>query len=221
VDAGTVVELRAVTATSGDAGAAQAAVSGQWQMRRGYRCLLASPDSDICVETVQGETAYFKAPTEGELNMAGIQFLPDSPPHVPVHTTVVSQPPGYIPINGFGKPELQPILDNLLAYMKTRCIGAAVLGVSYFGQPVGVWGLGKTFGRDSSTIFDPKCGTDADDPHVPSAPNTGNQMGIMIGSVSKTVTWATARWTFKNEWLLLDSRVVELAKSYNQIFVIV
>jgi hypothetical protein len=217
VDAGSVVELHAVPSPREGASAAGMTAGGQWQLRRGDGCLLSSPASESCVDSVEGATAFFKAPTEGELNMAGIQFVPADSPNAPVFGTVISQPPGYIPVNGFGKPELQPILDQMLDFMKTRCIGAGVLGVSYYGQPVGVWGLGKTFGRASSTIFDPKCGTDSDDPHFPSAPNTGNQMGIMIGSVSKTVTWAAARWAFKQALAAWDTDLDVEAMSSSQL----
>ena len=222
IEAGSVVELSAVISQNIEASAAQVTVPGVWSIGRGNGCLLASPDSQTCEETVQGDKVWFKSfvidgNADPQLRSAEIQFVETAGAQAPVHATVLSQPPGYIPINGFGRPEVQPILDRLIEYMKTRCIGAAVLGVGYYGKPVGVWGLGKTYGRASSVIFDPTCGTDGDDPHYPSAPNTGNQMGIMIGSVSKTVTWATARWTVKNALAAWDTDVDVAALSNSQL----
>jgi hypothetical protein len=48
-----------------------------------------------------------------------------------------------IPVTGSGDAQLQPILQSLTEFMRHRCVGAAVLGVSVKGKPVGVWGLGR------------------------------------------------------------------------------
>jgi hypothetical protein len=56
-----------------------------------------------------------------------------------------------IPVTGSGDAQLQPILQSLTTFMRHRCIGAAVLGVSIKGKPVGVWGLGRMKGRPTNT----------------------------------------------------------------------
>ncbi|MFN2201568.1 MAG: calcium-binding EGF-like domain-containing protein, partial [Caldilineaceae bacterium] len=205
-----VVELSASSVAPQDASTAAVNANTRWEIEHGYGCLLPTRDATECLDTVEGSNVFFKAPPGDGLNETGLRVttFDDGGGVIDIGgATVMAQPPGYIPINGWGKPELQPILDQMLSFMKTRCVGAAVLGVAYYGKPVGVWGLGKTYGRASSTIFDDACGPDEADPHYPAAPNMGNQMGIMIGSVSKTVTFATARWALKDALDLWDKDV--------------
>ncbi|MBD0364178.1 MAG: hypothetical protein ICV55_15620, partial [Coleofasciculus sp. C3-bin4] len=52
-----------------------------------------------------------------------------------------------IPLTGSGDTQLEPILQSLTEFMRHRCVGAAVLGVSVKGKPVGIWGLGRMNGR--------------------------------------------------------------------------
>ncbi|MEG4535292.1 hypothetical protein [Microcoleus sp. D2_18a_D3] len=62
-----------------------------------------------------------------------------------------------IPVSGSGDAQLQPILQSLTEFMRHRCVGAAVLGVSVKGKPVGVWGFGRMKGRPTNN-WNPACG---------------------------------------------------------------
>ena len=98
-----------------------------------------------------------------------------------------------IPITGSGDPQLEPILQSLTEFMRHRCVGAAVLGVSVKGKPVGVWGLGRMNGR-STNNWDAACG---DDMNAPLAPVVPPNTPMRIGSISKPVTFAMVRWALK------------------------
>ena len=99
-----------------------------------------------------------------------------------------------IPVTGSGDAQLQPILQSLTTFMRHRCIGAAVLGVSIKGKPVGVWGLGRMKGR-STNNWNPACG---DDMNAPLAPTVAADTPMRMGSISKPVTFAMVRWALKN-----------------------
>lgn len=77
--------------------------------------------------------------------------------------------------------------------MRHRCVGAAVLGVSVKGKPVGVWGLGRMNGRPTNN-WDAACG---DDMNAPLAPVVPPNTPMRIGSISKPVTFAMVRWALK------------------------
>ncbi|MEG5172617.1 serine hydrolase [Microcoleus sp. B3-D7] len=98
-----------------------------------------------------------------------------------------------IPISGSGDAQLQPILQSLTEFMRHRCVGAAVLGVSVKGKPVGVWGLGRMKGRPTNN-WNPACG---DDMQAPLAPPVAADTPMRMGSISKPVTFAMVRWTLK------------------------
>jgi hypothetical protein len=98
-----------------------------------------------------------------------------------------------IPISGSGDAQLQPILQSLTTFMRHRCIGAAVLGVSVKGKPVGVWGLGRMKGRPTNN-WNPACG---DDMQAPLAPIVPANTPMRMGSISKPVTFAMVRWALK------------------------
>jgi len=55
-----------------------------------------------------------------------------------------------IPVSGTGEARLQPLKQSLTEFMRHRCVGAAVLGVSVKGKPVGVWGCDRMKGRPTN-----------------------------------------------------------------------
>ena len=63
-----------------------------------------------------------------------------------------------IPVSGTDDARLQPLKQSLTEFMGHRCVGAAVLGVSVKGKPVGVWGFGRMKGRPTNN-WNPACGT--------------------------------------------------------------
>jgi len=68
-----------------------------------------------------------------------------------------------IPISGSGDAQLQPLKLSLTEFMRHRCVGAAVLGFSVKGKPLGVWGLGHMKGR-STNNWNPACGDEMQAP---------------------------------------------------------
>ncbi|MGL5065996.1 MAG: serine hydrolase [Microcoleus sp.] len=98
-----------------------------------------------------------------------------------------------IPISGSGNAQLQPILQSLTTFMRHRCVGAAVIGISVKGKPVGVWGLGRIKGRPTNN-WNPACG---DDMQAPLAPIVPADTPMRMGSISKPVTFAMVRWALK------------------------
>jgi Beta-lactamase len=98
-----------------------------------------------------------------------------------------------IPVSGSGDAQLQPIVQSLTEFMRHRCVGAAVLGVSVKGKPVGVWGLGRMKGR-STNNSNPACG---DEMEAPLSAIVPADTPMRIGSISKPVTFAMVRWALK------------------------
>lgn len=98
-----------------------------------------------------------------------------------------------IPVSGSGDAQLQPIVQSLTEFMRHRCVGAAVLGVSVKGKPVGVWGLGRMKGR-STNNSNPACG---DDMKAPLSAIVPADTPMRAGSISKPVTFAMVRWALK------------------------
>ncbi|MEG4281834.1 hypothetical protein QUB68_01790 [Microcoleus sp. A006_D1] len=98
-----------------------------------------------------------------------------------------------IPVSGSGDAQLQPILQSLTEFMRHRCIGAAVLGVSVKGKPVGVWGLGRMKGRSTNNA-NPACG---DEMQAPLSAIVPADTPMRMGSISKPVTFAMVRWALK------------------------
>ncbi|MEG4804795.1 hypothetical protein QUB63_29740 [Microcoleus sp. ARI1-B5] len=98
-----------------------------------------------------------------------------------------------IPVSGSGDAQLPPILQSLTEFMRHRCVGAAVLGVSVKGKPVGVWGLGRMKGR-STNNSNPACG---DDMQTPLSAIVPADTPMRMGSISKPVTFAMVRWALK------------------------
>ena len=218
VEQGETVQLIAVPAAGNEpvasAEIAQNGVKGTWSIVGGEGCLLATRDAAACLPQVVGTQAFFRAPLGvAPVSMTTFQFTPECCADAPVVQTVIVQPPGTIPVTGWGSPALQPLLQEVMEYMVEHCVGAGVVGVSYYGKPVGIWGLGKNYGRASSAILDPACGDNATDPHYPAAPNITTQTPMQLGSVSKIITFSVARWAFKERLQELDTDVVTVALS--------
>ncbi len=98
-----------------------------------------------------------------------------------------------IPVSGSGDAQLQPILQSLTEFMRYRCVGAAVLGVSVKGKPVGIWGLGRMKGR-STLNANPACG---DDMQTALSAIVPADTPMRMGSISKPVTFAMVRSALK------------------------
>lgn len=212
---GDVISMQANA--TGVQAAGRGAVRGTWQIVTGEGCLRSSRDTDDCLTEFIGDVVFFQAPADvATLATTTVHFVPAAG-GPPIAQTVLTQPPGYIPVNGYGRPELEPVLEALDQFMKDHCIGAATIGVSHYGQPVGVWGLGKVHGRASSTIFNPECPDDTIDPHYPAAPNVTYDMPFPIGSVSKNVAYAVGRWAIKGGLQAHDTDLDLIALSQSRL----
>lgn len=155
-----------------------------------------------CQQTLEGlATVVFRAPASGEaLGLTEITAAPvDGGATAPGVKTIVYTAPGAIPVTGQGHADLQPILRALSAFMDYRCIGGGVIGVSYFGKPVGIWGLGRMDGR-ASLNSRPQCGNATQNPYYPNAPLVQPTTPFRLGSISKSVTAAIGRRAVKQTW---------------------
>lgn len=201
--AGAVVELQAKA--PGVQAASSSAANGVWQVVQGEGCLLPSRDATACQSQLTGANVFFRAPAAvTALQATVVQFTPAAG-GAPVQDTVFTQPPAAIPVNGYGRPQLAPILAALEQFMQDHCVGSGTIGIARYGQPVGVWGLGKVHGRAASDILNPNCPGDEVDPHYPQAPNITYDMPFPIGSVSKSVTYAVGRWALKERLQGVDT----------------
>ncbi len=193
--AGDVVELSAQSAVVNAAD--QPNANGTWRIVQGEGCLRTSREATDCQSELTGESVLFEAAASvAALETTLVKFEPAGG-GAAVETTVLTQPPGSIPIHGFGPPALEPALAAVEQFMQESCVGAGTIGISRYGIPVGVWGLGKIHGRASSTIFNPECPSDAIDPHYPTVPNIKYDSPFPIGSVSKSVSYAVGRWAIQ------------------------
>lgn len=117
----------------------------------------------------------------------------------PAATSLILTIPGGIPITGQGHANLQPILTALSDYMYNRCIGAGVIGISFYGKPIGIWGLGRMDGR-ASLNSRPACGNDTQNPFYPDAPWVQPTTPFRMGSIGKSVTMAIGRHVASQAW---------------------
>ena len=78
-------------------------------------------------------------------------------------------------------------------FMKWRCVGAGTLAIAYKGRRVYKRGFGRMRGRASETLYE-GCGDDESNPYDPDAPLVQPDTPMLIGSLSKAVTAAVARW---------------------------
>ena len=95
---------------------------------------------------------------------------------------------------------MQPVLDIISRFMRQRCIGAASLGISRYGYPLAVYGLGRKDGRAAANWHD-YCG---DDEGEPLAEPIDNETPFRYGSANKPITFATLRYVLKERLADLD-----------------
>ncbi|MGD2109537.1 MAG: serine hydrolase, partial [Phycisphaerae bacterium] len=116
---------------------------------------------------------------------------------------------GGIPTTGQANAAFKPLDDMMRSFMRKRCVGAAVLGVSFFGKVVHLRGFGNLSGAPTD---DPdyleECGDvyDVSDfyPDLPLPPPTPVQPNtpFRIASCSKTVGAAVLRKVIRESGLL-------------------
>ena len=178
----------------------------RWRVAGGEGCFV-DPLTLKCGETASGPQAVFRAPPSGDdVGMTQVDVVAmgmPGPPGPSGSTTVIWVPPGHIPITGAGAAYLQPILSALSRFMRFRCVGGGMIGIARYGQPIGVWGLGRMNGRSSLDEY-PGCGDSTVDPYDASSSNVQPDTPFRIGSISKSVTAAVTRWTLKKMWTNLD-----------------
>ena len=121
-------------------------------------------------------------------------------------------PPGAIKTTGQSHAIFKPFDDNIKRFMRYRCIGGAVLGISIFGKPVYVRGYGNLSGAPTNDLaYLSACGDTFNvsgllpghplPPPKEVQPNTP----FRIGSNSKAVTAAVLRKAVKAEFTVTDT----------------
>lgn len=171
------------------------AASFVWEIVEGPGCF--DDPAGGCGNSVIGETAVFVAPAIGDdIMMTDFKVGPPccGDPMPPAPGVIITMKPNGIPVNGYGNSQLVGLLRVLNDFMLHRCIGAATVGVSYYGEVVGVYGLGRMDGRAAEDGWDSDCGND---PYVASTDNVHYDTPQTIGSNSKAVTNAIARWVVR------------------------
>lgn len=98
-----------------------------------------------------------------------------------------------IPMTGAADPLFAEVDTVMRQFMKWRCVGAGTLAISYKGRRIYKRGFGRMHGR-ASEVLHPGCGDDASNPFDPAAAITPADAPMYLGSVSKPITAAVARW---------------------------
>ncbi len=121
-------------------------------------------------------------------------------------------PPGSIKSTGQSHAIFKPFDDNIKRFMRYRCIGGAVLGISVFGKPVYVRGYGNLSGAPTSDpTYLAACGDTFNvSGLIPGHPLPGPSevqpnTPFRIGSNSKAVTGAILRKAVKAEITVTDT----------------
>jgi hypothetical protein len=184
-------------------------------------CLFEVGGDQTCQASVTGTQVGYLAPEglvgDAPVKMVQLNIDPFSNPGFGLATeSIVVVGAGGIPITGHGDPRMEPILNALSRYMRQRCIGAAMLGVSRYGFPLAVYGLGREDGRASASWHD-YCG---DDEGLPLAAPITNETPLRMGSANKPVTFAILRWVLK-ERLEDDDTDLDVVSLTNDRFVTV
>lgn len=182
--------------------AAAAQMDSQDATQRG--CLFTPGNEATCQRTVTGTHVGFRAPvsltTGVNVGTVQIEVRPSNGLGFTTQTIVITGKGG-IPITGVGDPQMAPVLDALSAFMQQRCVGAAMLGVSRYGVPLAVYGLGRMEGR-AGADWNADCGDDLNQPLA--APVT-NQTPMRVGSANKGITFGVLRWTLRERLKALDT----------------
>ena len=155
------------------------------------------------LDTNVGSTVVYTAPPDDGGDQSILVRFDVSPASFPDHVAtryLTVDPPGAIAMTGQSSPALKPMDDAVRSFMWHRCIGGAVMGVSFFGEVIHTRGFGNMSGAPTN---DPeyldRCGDTFDvsdllpdhplPPPAPVQPNTP----FRIGSCSKPVAAAVLR----------------------------
>jgi hypothetical protein len=121
-------------------------------------------------------------------------------------------PPGAIASTGQAHHLLKPFDDNIKRFMRYRCIGGAVLGISVFGKPVYVRGYGNLAGAPTNDpAYLSACGDHFNVSNLlpgyplPSPQEVQPNSPFRIGSNSKAVAAAILRKAVKAEITVTDT----------------
>ena len=186
-------------------GASDTGVSASSLDAEAMGCLYPLDDPQQCLTTVNGTRVGYRAPSAlaspSGPTLVPLAVTPTQGNFKAVVTSVVVVHNDGIPINGYGVPEIAPLLQAVNNFMRQRCVGAGVLGVALYGKPLGVYGLGRMDGR-AAADWNASCG---DNLNKPLASHVTNDTPMRIGSVSKSVTFAILRWVLKQRLAGLDT----------------
>ncbi len=167
-------------------------------------CLFALGGDQSCKETVNGTQVGFRAPvsltTGANVQTVHIEMRPAGGLAFTSKSVVITNKNG-IPITGVGDPRMEPVLDAMSAFMKQRCVGAGMVGVSRYGVPLAVYGFGRMDGR-ASDDWNAYCG---DDMNAALAATVTNNTPMRVGSANKGISFGVLRWTLSERLKALDS----------------
>ncbi|MCB9753269.1 MAG: serine hydrolase [Myxococcales bacterium] len=111
-----------------------------------------------------------------------------------------------IPMTGRPDARFAEVDLVMRQFMKWRCVGAGTLAIAYKGRRVYKRGFGRMSGRASEALYE-GCGDDESNPFDPDAALVKPDTPMLIGSLSKAVTAAVARWLIDER---MHARGVEL-----------
>ncbi len=162
-----------------------------------------------------GQCQLYNAPPPGSFSdaqVAGLTVCPLEFPEECATRYITIDPPGGIKSNGQTNLLFKPFDDAVKQFMRHRCVGAAVLGVSVFGKPVYVRGYGNLSGAPTS---DPdylaECGDTFDVSDavpgytLPDPSQVQPNTPFRIGSITKSVTAAILRKAVKEAFSEVDT----------------
>ena len=164
------------------------------------------------LDTNVGSTVLYTAPADDGAEQALLVQIDVAPASFPALTAtrfLTIDPVGGIPSMGQSSPALKPIDDAVRSFMWHRCIGGAVVGVSFFGEVIHVKGFGNMSGAATN---DPdyltRCGDTFDvsnllpDHPLPSPAPVQPNTPFRIGSCSKPVAAAVLRKVVRESGVL-------------------
>lgn len=194
--------------------------TGAWALRGApadVGCLAPADQPGVCLSRVEGSEVRYSPPASGDRLVTNeVSFFPaGGAPRTQVD--VKADMPGQIPVNGWANFATLPVVDAVRDFMKARCIGAGSLGIARNGQVVAALGLGMKDGRNAEAIYNPACSSDATDPFKPDAEEMNYYTPFMFGSISKSMSFATARWAIKNALKSQDIDLRLINQSANRV----
>ncbi len=175
-----------------------------WTLNGPGTLFFSSPDCQSYVAPPAGSFA--------ESQSVEIQVCSQSFPDQCATRYLTLDPPGAIKSTGQSHAIFKPFDDNIKRFMRYRCIGGAVLGISIFGKPVYVRGYGSMSGAPTNDpAYLSACGdtfnvSGAIPGHpLPAPTEVQPNTPFRIGSNSKAVTAAVLRKEIKREVLVTDT----------------